>query len=165
VLFIGLPSDDPYKDISVLLSIKNSWVTLQPLVNDQKQQLGKLPAQATKESKEELSRIIAGYVDWQSKLTENTFQIISQYISDIHANKVLIPGNVHLKAQEINDTNYQQTVNDFNAFLDQRVEQVPNEIQQISSVHARLKAVRLFDGMLRSYYSSINWAEWKNTRE
>jgi hypothetical protein len=165
VLFIGLPSDNPYNDISVLSVIKNNWVTMQTMVNDQKVQLAKLPAEPSKESKDELITIITGYVNWQHQLPENTFEVLPRYFPDLTAEKIQIPGNIHFIAEEKTVSNYPQTINDLNAFLDQRIEQIPNEIQQITSTHARLQAVRLFDGMLRSYFSSINWAEWKNTRE
>jgi len=61
--------------------------------------------------------------------------------------------------------NYTQALKDFSAFLDLRILQVQDEIQSINSTKARLQVVKLFDGMLRSYVSSIYWAEWKNTRE
>ncbi|HBY54301.1 MAG TPA: hypothetical protein DEH15_17905 [Marinilabiliales bacterium] len=164
VIFIGLPSDHPFSDISALLAIKNIWDNLGTSLTDQKQQLAKLPAQATKESKDELVKIITIYVDWQYHLPENTFTILSRYIPDLNAEKVRMPGNIHFIAEEKTVTNYPQTVGDLNAFLDQRILDLPVEIQKINSTQTRLQAVRLFDGMLRSYFSSINWAEWQSTR-
>lgn len=84
---------------------------------------------------------------------------------ELNTETIQIPGNIRFIAEENTVTNYTQTYNDFNAFLDRRIAEVPAEIQKISSTQSRLQAVRLFDGMLRSYFSSINWAEWKNTRE
>jgi len=164
VIFIGLPSDHPFSDISALLAIKNIWNNLEASLTDQKLQIAKLPAQATKESKDELVKIISIYVDWQYHLPENTFKILSRYIPDLTAEKVQMPGNIHFIAEEKTVTNYPQTVDDLNAFLDQRMLQLPEEIQKINTTHTRLQAVRLFDGMLRSYFSSINWIEWKSTR-
>jgi hypothetical protein len=51
------------------------------------------------------------------------------------------------------------------AFLSQRNENIETETQQISQIKNKLQAVKLFDGMLRSYISSINWAQWENNRE
>ncbi|MBW8331175.1 MAG: hypothetical protein K0M40_04065 [Prolixibacteraceae bacterium] len=164
VIFIGLPSDHPFSDISALLAIKNNWDNLGTSLNDQKQQLAKLPAQANKESKDELVKIIAVYVDWQYQLPQNTFKIISRYIPELTAEKVQMPGNIHFIAEEKTVTNYPQTIDDLNAFLDQRILELPDEIQKINTTQTRLQAVRLFDGMLRSYFSSINWAEWQSTR-
>lgn len=165
VLFIGLPSDLPYSDINTLLTIKNSWIALETLVNDQKQQLAKLPAEESKESKDELVKIITTLTDWQNKLPEKTFEIIPRYLSDFKTEMVQFQANLLIVAKEKAVNDYTQSVNDLNAFLDQRIQQIPDEIQRISSTQARLQAVRLFDGMLRSYVSSIYWAEWKNTRE
>lgn len=165
VTFIGLPSDNSYRDIEVLSSVKASWDLLEPMVNDLKQQLGKLPDQATKESKDELIKLISNYVEWQNKLPENTFQRLLLYIPELNVENMQIPKTIHSVAQQKAVTDYSQTVTDFNAFLDQRIQQVPDETQKISSTQSRLQAVRLFDGMLRSYFSSISWAEWKNTRE
>lgn len=164
VVFIGLPSNQPYSHIDVLSAIISSWVFVEPLVNELKQQLGILPAQPTKESKDELSKIISQYIGWQNKLPENTFSVLTQYIPDINIENIKIPENIHIPDIEINIANYSQIFNDFNAFLNQRILNVPEEIQKINSTQARLQAVRIFDGMLRSYFSSINWAEWKSTR-
>ena len=165
VVFIGLPSDDPIKEISIFSAIKTEWASIELLVNQLKLKLGKLPEKPTKESKDELVGLIANYVDWQYKLPENTFKILPAYIPDLKVEDIQMPGNIHFIAEEKTITNYDQTYKDFNEFLDQRIEKIPNENQKISSTQSRLQAVRLFDGMLRSYFSSINWAEWKNTRE
>ncbi|HAQ19213.1 MAG TPA: hypothetical protein DCR40_08275 [Prolixibacteraceae bacterium] len=98
-------------------------------------------------------------------MPENSFNILPLYIPDLKPEDIQLPGNIHFAGEEKTISNYEQTLSDFNTFLDKRIEQVPIEIQKINSTHTRLQAVRLFDGMLRSYYSSINWAEWKNTRE
>jgi hypothetical protein len=39
------------------------------------------------------------------------------------------------------------------------------ESQEINSANTRIQAIRLFDGMLRSFFASINWAEWESTRK
>lgn len=165
VLFIGLPSDHPFSDIKILSTIMSSWISLESLVSDLKQQLGKLPVQPTKESKDELVKMIRIYDDWQNKLHKNTFNLLPMYIPSIKLENIQLPGNIHAIAEAKSIADYTQTLKDFNAFLDQRIDQIPNEIQRINSIHTRLQAIRLFDGMLMSYFSSINWAEWKNTRE
>jgi len=165
VVFIGLPSDKPFNDISFLAAVKTNWTTLELLLQDLNLQLDKLPAQATKENKDELVRLIGKCVDWQYHLPENTFKTLPRYMPEFNTETIQIPGNIHFIAEEKTVTDYTQTFNDFNAFLDRRIGEVPTELQKISSTQSRLQAVRLFDGMLRSYFSSINWAEWKNTRE
>ncbi|HAH22655.1 MAG TPA: hypothetical protein DCL77_02635 [Prolixibacteraceae bacterium] len=165
VIFVGLPSDNPFKDLGTFSAIKTSWMAQETMVNDQKLQLGKLPAEATKESRDELLGLISTYVDWQKKLPENSFKILGRYIPDLKEEVIAMPEPVFSVLKEKNIPNYSQTLTELNAFIDQRVPQVPDEIQKISSTQARLQAVRLFDGMLRSYLSSIYWGEWKDTRE
>jgi hypothetical protein len=164
IVFLGLPSDHPYGDIEVFASIKADWVTLQPLVGDLKTQAGKLPAQPEKENKKELASLIGQYADWISKLPETTMKILPVYIPEFKLENIPLPGNLSAIVSNKSIPDYSQTLNDFNAFLDQRTEQIPNEIQLINSIHSRLQAVRLFDGMLRSYFSSISWADWQSTR-
>lgn len=165
VLFVGLPSDHPYSDIGLLSSVKTNWSTLESFLSELKLELGKLPEQPTDDSKNELLKLISSYVDWQSKLPEKTFEHLSQYIPDIHADSIKIPEKFELIAKEKIVSDYPQTLNDFNSFVDQRVKKVSVENQSINSANTRIQAIRLFDGMLRSYFASINWAEWISTRE
>jgi hypothetical protein len=165
ISFIGLPSDNPFHDVNTLNTVKTSWTTLQPLVSDLRLKMDSLPEQSSQESKDKLVNLIANYADWQYKLPENTFKLIQRYMPELNVDSIRIPGNIQVIAEEKTVTNYPQATRDFKAFLDQRIAQVPNEIQKINSTQSRLQAIRLFDGMLRSYFSSINWAEWVNTRE
>jgi hypothetical protein len=165
IAFVGLPSDNPFRHINVLSTIKEQWLLAETLISGMKEKVGQLPAQPSQENSDNLGAFIVQYADWQNKLPENAFELLSLYIPDIHIENIKIPSNIHSVAKEKPITNYPQTLVDFNAFLDQRTESVPVEVQKISSAQTRLQAVRLYDGMLRSYFSSINWAEWRNTRE
>lgn len=165
IVFIGVPSDNTFNILASFSRIKENWGSFEALTQNIKQQLTSLPSQSSKESADELIKLITIYLDWQNKLPENTFNIIPMYIPDIHSEDILLPVNIHLAAKEKAISNYDQILSDFNTFLDKRMEQAPLEIQKINSAQNRLQAVRLFDGMLRSYFSSITWAEWKNTRE
>lgn len=165
VLFIGLPSDHPYADIGLLSSIKTNWSSLESLLSELKLELEKLPELATDESKDQLLKLIGSYSDWQSKLPEKTFEHLSQYIPDIHVDSIQIPEKIVLIEKEKTIADYTQTLSDFNSFIDQRVKKVSTETQSINSASTRIQAIRLFDGMLRSYFTSINWAEWISTRE
>lgn len=165
VLFIGLPSDHPYSDIGLLSSIKTYWSSLESLLSELKLELEKLPELATDESKDQLLKLIGSYSDWQSKLPEKTFEHLSQYIPDIHVDSIQISEKIVQIAKENAIADYTQTLSDFNSFIDQRVKKVATETQSINSASTRIQAIRLFDGMLRSYFTSINWAEWISTRE
>ncbi|MFA5327400.1 MAG: hypothetical protein WC384_06385 [Prolixibacteraceae bacterium] len=164
ITFIGLPSDRPYADIETFSNIKTSWATQETLINDLKQQLGNLPEQETSESKDELVTLIGKYADWQFQLPQNTFNVLPKYLPELKQDNLKMPENIDYMAKEKTVTDYAQTLKDFKAYMDSRIEQVPVEIQNINSVYTRLQAIRLFDGMLRSYFSSIAWAEWKSTR-
>ncbi len=165
IVFIGLPTDIPYQDLGKLPEIKMIWADSETLMQDLKMQLGKLLADPSKESKNELISLVQKCVDWQYKLPENTFVILSRYLPDLTVETIKLPKKIHSIAEDKTIADYTQTLNDFGTFLDHRIEQIPVELQKISSTQSRIQAVRLFDGMLRSYFSSVNWAEWKNTRE
>lgn len=164
IVFQGLPSDEPFMDITAFAAIKPEWVSLETLVNNSKQQLATLPAQSTPQNSDQLIQIVSGYVNWQKSLPENTFRILSRYIPDLVSENIQMPENIGTIAEVKSVTNYAQTISDLNAFLDQRILQIPDEIQKINAANTRLQTVKLFDGMLRSYFSSINWALWKSTR-
>jgi hypothetical protein len=165
VAFIGLPSDNPYQDMLAFGAIKDSWTVQETLTKDQQLKMGQLPAASTPASTDQLVKTIAPYADWQDKLPENTFMLLGRYIAGFNPETARIPENVHSVAKEKTVTDYPQTVTDFKDFLEQRVLQIPGEIQIIGATQNKLQAVKLFDGMLRSYLSSIYWGEWKNTRQ
>jgi len=165
VLFIGLPSDQPYSDINIFSSIKTNWSTLEPFLNEQKQELAKLPAQPSSESKTELVKLIGNYANWQAKLPDKTFEHLLQYIPDLKIDSIRIPKKFELIQKEKDLADYSQTLKDFNAFIDQRIKMITVETQEINSANSRIQAIRLFDGMLRSFFASINWAEWESTRK
>jgi hypothetical protein len=165
IVFLGLPSDNAFKNLSTLLAIKTSWTTLEPLIQEIKQQTSELPEKETKEGKEQLVNLLEKYIDWQYKLPETTFQILPLYIPDLKPEDIQLPGNLQFIAEEKTVSNYEQTLGNYKAFLDKRLEVAAAETQKIGTTQTRLQAVRLFDGMLRSYFSSIIWAEWKDTRQ
>lgn len=164
IVFKGLPSDDPFLDITAFSAIKPGWGSLETVVNNSKQQLAALPAQPTSQNNDQLIQIITGYLNWQNSLPENTFSEFSRYIPELDSENILMPVNIRTVAEVKSVTNYSQTISDLNTFLDQRILQIPEEIQKINAANTRLQTVKLFDGMLRGYFSSINWAEWKSTR-
>jgi len=128
-------------------------------------EIGKLPDQPTDESKNLLVKQIGSYADWQSKLPEKTFEHLTQFIPEIDTDSIQMPEKLELIAKEKIVTDYTQTLNDFKSFIALRIKNVADETKRINSASTRIQAVRLFDGNLRSYFASINWAEWINTRK
>ncbi len=165
VIFIGLPSDQPFLDLEVLNTVKNQWSSLETLLANLKQQLAKLPAEPTSGSKSEMLKIISQYDNWLKQLPQNTSRLLPVCVPGLKMDSIQIPATVGLTNGGKDITEYSKALNELNAFVNQRIERIPNEIQMISSTQNKLQAIRLFDNMLRSYFSSINWAEWKNTRE
>lgn len=165
IVFIGLPSDNPFFNLSKLNLIKTNWNLLDPMLQGIKPQLESMPVQPTDESKAALLKLIESYADWLSKFPENTPEMLSLYFPEISRDDVWIPASVQLVAEQKKMVNYAETLLEFKTFIDKRIELAPDETQKINSATTKLQAVKLFDGMLRSYYSSITWAEWKNTRE
>lgn len=164
IVFIGLPSDRPYEAIDIIEAVKASCTEFEPVLGELKKQLGNLPAKSSEDNKNQLIGIINKYIDWQNKLPKNACEILPLFMPDLHPDSVKIPARLQSIAEEKSVADYTQTVADVNAFLDQRIRQVPNQIQQINSIQSRLQAIRLFDQILRSYFSSIMWAQWKSTR-
>jgi len=164
IIFVGLPSDDPYGDIQAFNSVKNDWLSLATLTSDLSTDVTKLPSKGDNESKKNLLVLIERYNDWYTKLPEAEIINLKDYISEIKPDSVRLMNDLASVATSKTISDYTQTLNDFKAFLKRRTRQVANETQQVNSVQSRLPAVRLFDGMLRSYFSSIVWAEWESTR-
>lgn len=164
IRFVGLPSDQPYKSLGIVSKAKEIWTSNEPLMNDLKQQLGKLPSDQTTEAKNELVKIIQKYNDSQSKLPENTFQTLVKFIPDLKVDDIQIPENLKISAKEKSNVDYSQTLKAFDAFLNKRIQLTQDELMKINSAYSRLQAITLFDQMLRSYFTSITWAKWESTR-
>lgn len=165
IVFNGLPSDQPFKDLANLATLKTEWAALETLAGNAREQIASLPAQPSKENNDALVKYLTALVDWENKLPETTFEVLPRYIPEFTAEKMRIPDDLRKIAIEKRLTDYSKSLEEAKAFLDKKMEFLPDEIQRINSVNSRLQAVRLFDGMLRSYFSSIIWAEWKDTRE
>lgn len=165
ISFIGLPSDKPVQDINSFATLKNIWSGVEPFLTEQKQAVEKLTPETNADNQKELTRLISVYTDWQSKLPENSFGLLNKYIPDIHTDSIATPEKIALYAKEKTDADFEATLKDYNSFLDARLKKAPTEMQKITSTGSRIQAFRLFDGMLRSYFNSITWAEWINTRE
>jgi hypothetical protein len=165
ILFVGLPSDEPYKNLGVISKAKEVWTSTEPLLSDLKLQAGKLPPAPTPEARNELVKIIQKYNDSQSRLTANTFSVLLRFIPELKVDDIRLPESLNISGKEKASFDYAQTLQTFSAFLDKRIQLTQDEIQKINSIHSRLQAITLFDQMLRSYFSSITWAEWQSTRD
>lgn len=164
ILFIGLPSDEPYKSLGVISAVKESWTSSEAFLNGLKQRLSQLPDKKTGEAQEKLIKIIGEYIDWQNRLPTNTFRVLPRFMPELNIDSIRVPANLHFSAKENSVADYDQALKEFSVFIDQRIQRVPGEVEKINSVYGRLQAISLFDPMLRSYFSSIVWAQWQSTR-
>ena len=164
VVFIGLPSDQPFGDVELMSNIKTNWVASESSIQDIKSQLDKLSDEATSANKNMLVDVIAKYSDWQNQLPEKTFFLLKRYLPVIELDKITLPENIHFIAEQKTVSNYSKTLQEYKSFLDLRTGQIPLEIERINAIHTKIQSFRLFDGMLRSYFSSIIWAEWQSKR-
>jgi hypothetical protein len=165
VSFIGLPSDRPFADIAVLPAIKTTWATVQPFLEEQTTALSKLTDQGDASNRTQLVQIIQNYVDWQLKLPAKTIEILNNFLPTLHADSLNLPDNFRQYISTKTENNYAQIKNEFIAFIELRTKKASAENEAISNLNNRVQPIRLFDGMLRSYFNSISWAEWVNTRE
>lgn len=165
ITFVGLPSDHPFNDIKHFALIKNSWSTLEPLLKEQKQTIGLLSNEPNNENKKELINNITVYSDWFSKLPVQTSELLNKYAPDIHVDSITVPQQITRFQKDQSNQEYQNVLNGYKIFLDNRISKTTDESQKINNINNRMQAIRLFDGMLRSYFNSISWAEWINTRE
>ncbi len=165
ITFVGLPSDHPFNDIKHFALIKNSWSTLEPLLKEQKQTIGLLSNEPNNENKKELIKNITVYSDWFSKLPVQTSELLNKYAPDIHVDSITVPQQITRFQKDQSNQEYQNVLNGYKIFLDNRISKTTDESQKINNINNRMQAIRLFDGMLRSYFNSISWAEWINTRE
>jgi len=165
VVITGLPSDEPYLDISMFTELKNKWMPVDSLLTDINQNLGNLPEQGNSESQNTLVKLIRKYLDWQAKLPEKTFEHLGQYAPKIQADNSKLPESLEKYAKSGVAGDYANARKQYQSFIDLRIQKAPDELQEITSVSTRIQAVRLFDGMLRSFFASIEWADWVNTRK
>ena len=164
IYFIGLPSDRAVSEIDDFKAIANAWNELDILVKQQEDKLHQLEQSGEKIRKRELLNIIKPFLQWQDDLPNSAESLLLQYAKDIKWQDVRINNFLSFNPEEERINNVMQVQEDLHRFLDNRIANIPFEKQKISYALTRLQAVRIFDGMLRGFFSSINFAHWENTR-
>lgn len=158
--FVGLPSDRPIADLEILEKLETEWARMNIFISQQSSAINANPVDPDK-----MKTIIRKYLDWQYTLPDNWLIVMGIHLPNVGTEQILVPSNLQLLAEEAQEINNPSLTDQMKAFLTQREENIGNEVQQISQARSRLQAVKLFDGMLRSYISSINWVEWENNRD
>lgn len=158
--FVGLPSDRSIMHLNALNNIHEKWESVYDVVS------GQLQLIENKENlnNEELLFACRKYLDWQYSLPENWLLIFATYLPQINTEQIILPSAIESVLRDKEQIN-ENTCQLLQSFLKLRLENISIEKQQIAHLRTKIQAVKLFDGMLRSYISSINWANWENTRE
>lgn len=162
--FIGLPSDRAVSEINNFREISTAWDKLDQLVKQQLDKLHQLEKSGEKIKKRDLLDIIKPFLDWQNDLPSNAESLLLKYAKDINWVDTRINTFLSFNPEEERINNLIQVQEDLHKFLDNRKAYIPFEKQKIGYALTRLQAVRIFDGMLMGYFSSLNFVHWENTR-
>lgn len=157
----GLPSDQPMQQLDLMQSIASAWNKAGNMITQQTHQL---EACAGNPRSESVLGMIGGYINWQNELPESWIQVFNTYLPDLSPEVIMMTPSLSRYAEEGKIPQMNPCLAQLGEFYQQRSENIPIESQRITQVKNRLQAVKLFDGMLRSYISSINWAGWENSR-
>ena len=165
VSFLGLPSDLPLQYIEDFSILKGRWSDLYNLLVNSADVIDQIPLNPDNSHKPLVLRLSADYLEWQRTLPPGSLNLISRYLGGMSGHPIELPGNLSIMAREKTIGDIESAANEIIDFYTLRAEQVPSEVQEINNANIRLQAVKLYDGMLRSYFSSIDWAPWVNTRQ
>lgn len=165
VLFVGLPSDQAISDIDNFRRINIAWNELELLASESQAKLVELTYSGDKIKKKDLLSLINPFIKWQETLPVNSESLLETYASDVDWHNIKIQNFLSYNPQEERINNIEQVVTDFQTFLKSRTQNIPFEKQKINYALTRLNAVKIFDGMLMGLFSSVNFANWENTRK
>lgn len=158
---VGLPSDRSISDLAKMDRLHTEWNNLNSFVMRQNEILNGSVNNNTQQAKVSVQK----YMDWQFNLPDGWMIVLNTYIPALNVERVLVPLPFQAIAEKSDRIVTASEAENVNVYFRTRAEEIVSEIQQIAQARNKLQAVKLFDGMLRSYISSINWAEWENTRE
>ncbi|WP_339736449.1 hypothetical protein [uncultured Sunxiuqinia sp.] len=164
IFFIGLPSDQAVSDVGDFRTLATAWDELEQLVNDQHTRLDQLEESAEKVKRRDLLELIRPFTNWEDELPNQAESLLQDYAKDFNWENTSIRSFLAFDPKEERINNLEQSQTDFHRFLENRQENIEAEKQKINYALTRLQAVRIFDGMLMGFFSSLNFARWENTR-
>ena len=164
IFFIGLPSDQAVSDVADFRTLATAWNELEKLVNDQHIRLDQLEESAEKVKRRDLLELIKPFTKWENALPNQAESLLQDYAKDFNWENTSIRSFLAFNPNEERINNLEQSQADFHRFLENRQENIEAEKQKINYALTRLQAVRIFDGMLMGFFSSLNFARWENTR-
>ena len=164
IFFIGLPSDQTVNDINNFKTLGDAWNDLESLIQEQKSKFNELKESDDKIKRRNLLSMIKPFLSWQNSLPHNAESLLHKYVDDIDWQQVTINSYLSFNPEEERINNVDQCLGDIGKYLENREQQIESEKQRINYALTRLQAVRIFDGMLKGYFSAIKFAKWENTR-
>ncbi|MGQ7869728.1 hypothetical protein [Sunxiuqinia sp. sy24] len=165
IFFIGLPSDQAISDIDDFRTLSTAWNDLEELVKKQQIKLHTITKADDKLTRRNLLGLIKPFISWEEALPGNAEALLQYYANDFNWENTNIRTFLAFNPAEERINNIEQSLVDFQRFLDNRAENIEAEKQKIQYALTRLQAVRIFDGMLMGFFSSLNFARWQNTRK
>ncbi|WP_321286658.1 hypothetical protein [uncultured Sunxiuqinia sp.] len=165
IYFKGTPSDEVIKDISSFKELAEDWNELETIIEEQADELNKLEQSGDKIKRRDLLSLIKPLIKWQESLPSNAESLLNTYTKDIDWTDVIVQSALSFDPEKDRINKLDLAMNDFKEFLSRRTQQIQVEKKKINYASTRLQAVKIFDGMLLGYFSSINFAKWENTRE
>lgn len=165
ITFIGLPSDKMVGEIDDFRALAENWNELEALLIQQQAKFDQLKQHNSALKKQELLGLIKPFIKWQKNLPTTAEPLIQTYTQNLDWNKVNLLAYFSFNPDEDRINHVDQAQADFQQFLNERQSAINEEKQKINYALTRLQAVRIFDGMLKGYFSSINFAQWKNIRK
>lgn len=164
IFFVGLPSDKAISDIDDFRSLANAWSDLEKLVQEHQAKLNNLTKADDKLTRRNLLSQIKPFTSWEEALPGNSESLLTVYAKDFNWENTSIRSFLAFNPAEERINNIEQSLADYQRFLSNRQENMEAEKQKIQYALTRLQAVRIFDGMLMGFFSSLNFARWENTR-
>ena len=137
---------------------------MEKLVNSQHIRLDQLEESAEKVKRRELLELIKPFTRWEDDLPNQAESLLQDYANDFNWENISIRSFLAFDPNEERINNLEQSQADFHRFLENRQEHIEAEKQKINYALTRLQAVRIFDGMLMGFFSSLNFARWENIR-
>lgn len=165
ITFIGLPSDKPIKDGQTFMEVQEEWNKFETLVEELKVEFTALEDDDERTQRNKLYDIIDDLDSWYHKLPPGYIHLLQDYIPDVnweeelHINHYL---SFNPEKEKVKDA--AQTYSDLRQFFYDREDYYRSENQKIEATVLKLKVIRILDGMMKSHFSSINFAKWEDTR-
>jgi hypothetical protein len=165
IFFIGLPSDQAVSDVGDFRTLATAWDELEKLVNEQFVRLDQLEKSTDKTKRRDLLQLIKPFTNWENTLPSQAESLLQDYAKDFNWENTSIRSFLAFNPSGERINNLEQSQADFRRFLENRQENIELEKQKINYALTRLQAVRIFDGMLMGFFSSLNFARWENQRK